>query len=801
MAISKFNLPVYKFGGCKNTELSPMAGQGDTARVLYNWDVLQDASIERRQGIAPEENYVYAKTLSLADLVRAGFTYYVWNSPNNLAKVKFLVVQVNSDLLIFNMGADIISASLITTIDMLPYIRLKAESNAPMDYAAGKGALFIVSKAMDPCYIEYDETTSTFEVTSYKIEIRDFKGLESGYADTYEPPFPPAGGKLNNAHHYNLKNSGWPREFSDLNYGLGGTAVDLVHWAPLAVPLAGATFPSLSEQPYMYILEQANQPQFVGMTFLAGRYQRKGKDSLNIARSPMGNFILDAFVNDRDKAFADAGYPATCPALTGAGQTTAWLNYRGFNTDAEDYNQRYRPTKVMFMAGRVFYTAAPNKQSCGNIYFSRILVKLNEAGQCYQRQNPTAPEINKLSTADGGVVSIPESGSISDFAVVGEGIIVTASNGIWGITGGSDSGFAADKYRVYKIADGEFLSQNGIVKGLTTPLIAGNRGIFAGSEDNISSKTVLANITLSTINADYIAIPADARENIVTCYDWAQDRIFFLYNRLGELYTRDEPLFKITAALVYSIQHKGFYDYYFEEPATNGSFVGGMFNGPDHKELFYTETVTVNGVDVTVGTDPVISNGSVTVPVPSAIRLLLWADRGDGTYSLTIGQFSDRAYRDWYAFAGTNEYYDSKAVTTWDITVGIASTGGPIKMANRRKQSPYVITHMEQTETAFVGDEISGYTFDYPSACSMRFMWGFSDDATSNRWSDYANIYRLRPLYLPSGAGAFTYPYEIITCKSRVRGHGQSLSIEFLANEGNSAHIYGWEVEQSVTEG
>lgn len=131
---------------------------------------------------------------------------FVWRSVGKNGGVTFLVMQVGSELLFYEMTSSVLSTNIQET--RFDLNSLKAPGAGPVDMtpitmAAGAGYLFIVHHNLEPHIIKWNRVTDKLEATSVSISIRDYKGLDDGLAPDEEPL------ALSKEHYYNLRNQGW----------------------------------------------------------------------------------------------------------------------------------------------------------------------------------------------------------------------------------------------------------------------------------------------------------------------------------------------------------------------------------------------------------------------------------------------------------------------------------------------------------------------------------------------------------------------------------------------------------------
>lgn len=107
-------------------------------------------------------------------------------------------------------------------------------------------------------------------------------------------------------------------------------------------------------------------------------------------------------------------------------------------------NKFQNPTSVTAAFGRLFY-AVDNI-----IYFSQILETEEQAGKCYQQNDPTSEEASDLLDSDGGTIELDGAVRIIEIEPFRTGILAFAENGVWYVYGGS-SAFKATDFSVSKI--------------------------------------------------------------------------------------------------------------------------------------------------------------------------------------------------------------------------------------------------------------------------------------------------------------------------------------------------------------
>ena len=164
------------------------------------------------------------------------------------------------------------------------------------------------------------------------------------------------------------------------------------------------------------------------------------------------------------------------------------------NTPKRNYKN---PVACTSAFGRFFYAVD------SIIYYSQVLVSPNDAGRCYQSNDPTSAEIPDLLDTDGGVLELEDTRNIKAMKAYRSGIIVFAGNGIWYISN-PDGGFKATAYNVQKITDRGIESTKSIIEGQNVVYYFSNNGIMMLQANEFNNLQVM-DITEDTIRSHFLA--------------------------------------------------------------------------------------------------------------------------------------------------------------------------------------------------------------------------------------------------------------------------------------------------------
>ena len=146
--------------------------------------------------------------------------------------------------------------------------------------------------------------------------------------------------------------------------------------------------------------------------------------------------------------------------------------------------------------GRFFYAVG------STVYFSQVLQSSNDAGRCYQQNDPTSSEIPDLLDTDGGVIELEDSRRIKAITPFRSGILVFAGNGVWFIFN-PDGGFKATAYNVDKITERGLDSVKSIVTSQTDVYYFSSNGIVRIAISDLNNPTAI-DITENSIRSHFL---------------------------------------------------------------------------------------------------------------------------------------------------------------------------------------------------------------------------------------------------------------------------------------------------------
>jgi hypothetical protein len=746
----------------------------------------------------PNGSYVSGGIAYLNEVEERACRAFRWEGVSGDLTLNFKIVQIGGDLYIYEDTGTVLSTHRKSTaINLLTY-KVPASSDSDVvsnfvDVASGRGDAIVVGKYIQPFYIRYDIDAASFTVTTITLRERDFEGVDDGIDVTVKPL------TLSEVHSYNLQNRGWTPDLIDdffTDKGLYPSKA-MMPWLGLKRTLTSANsydndgvrvfspdklvaelFQNTSAPQGHFIRDPFSPSDVTGGTFgvaaLSWSFSGIGPGLQTVTINtdgPHSLAVLDEFTwpgATGTVTFEDPGYgtseavvsfpgtfvvSATPDADTLQFQYTLGSEYDlaltpitmvtggtivSTSTEVLGENIPYRPTTTAFYAGRVWYAGAPYKRQAGRIYFSQIVENDVQYGSCHQVADPTDERISDIVATDGGVIVIPEVGSVLKLLPYGAFLLVFATNGVWQIGGNSSSGFfSAVSYSIRKITEQGCISGTSVVLGNNIPYYGGFGDIYVITQDPNSGLLVAGNITESTIHTLYASLVA--KGIMQGEYDDVERRVVWLCNSDSET-----PSYAYDQALCFHT-------------------VLGAFTK-------YSFTYNISGY--------VSSVFSMREPtsVDKRLKFVGLTDAG------TVLQISELNSTDFLDFDNDEE------------TAYIISGPETLGDASKFRYAPYVWVFSKKTET--------GYTSTGPSndsSTKLQARWDWADLSVSGKWGTEQEVYRHLRMYTPaSSSDGFDDGVPLVVTRNKVRGRGRALQIKLTAGVGKDSYIAGWHVKTDV---
>lgn len=651
----------------------------------------QDGTVRRRNGIDRENGF---STLS-DSRINLAVSEYVWDSVAGNGNLTFLVQQTGSVLRFFSAGdTEALSAAYVSFLNLSGFATdgVKFEQNI-FQYSAGFGKLIVSNPFGTPVYISFDESSRAFSANPITILTRDFKGVQ---------PHPIGrSSSITESHRYNLLNQGWDsNKIAGMQQRSGLYPSDYDVWWLYKTPDAFGTEVFLTDVAYAAgILNQVDRGN---------------------SPAPKGSYILDEFYQDRSGISGVSGIPVVTSGTP-------------------------RPATNAFHAGRVFFAGVYSEEFNSKVYFSQIIEGPEQFPRCYQQNDPTSQYTPDLLPSDGGVISIPEAGSIYKLWSVDNNLLVFASTGVWQITGSSGIGFSATDYTVKKISSIKSISANSFVSVNGSPLWWGLDAIYAAVTDS-TGQISISPISDERIKTFYADIPEQAKVYAKGAFNSKDKIVQWLYrnqtaNNLSEQYT-------YTRILNLNTVTQAFYPWTL--PTVGGKLKGIVSLQGLGSELIEVSVTNNSLVVVTDNLSQVVSaQDARPAQISSHFKYLVQFDA-----NFTYGGEVEGDCGDWASFfSGTSVIAEATFVTGYKLR------GNGIK----KSQSNYLRIY----------NEGSG-TFIFQS------RWDYANSASSGRWSAWQMVVFGGPVF------------DYLTRRLKIRGHGLAFQYSVQSSGREPFAIIGW---------
>ena len=663
-----------------------------------------DGSVYRRTGLDFEPNF----TTKTIDRSNRAIREYLWQNVSGNGNITVIVLQVGNTLYFYEAdGTGIFSTGAqTTTVTLTPVSGAPIPDAVEAQFTDGNGYLIVTHPYCEPIRIAYDIAAHTATPNTVTLQIRDFEGaVNDPYAVDFRPTSTLAA--LDKYHHYNLLNQGW-------------TDANLTIW-----DTAQTTMPSNSDVMWRFV-DSSNV--FTATTAIINSVVQGNTPA------PNGHYILNLANQDR----------VTASGIAALVNTTT-----GFQ----------RPSVCAFFAGRVFYAGVNFIGFNSNIYFTQIIENTMQYGATYQQNDPTAADLFDILPTDGGVLSIPEAGTIFKMQTVPGGLAIFAANGIWFLTGSTGLGFTAVDYALLKIADIPTISDTSFVNVNGYPAWWNAEGIYMLEGSSAGTLPQVKSLTWDTFKTFYDGIPVTSKRYARGFFDKTDGQIRWLYR--SDSTTDLNGTYEYDRVLNHNLRTQAFYPWTI---SSNGQVkVHGILS---------TELIT-RPVEV----DNVIDNSANNVIDLSGNQVISFTASGNvdqqfdkyvtsypsaGSYKFTFAERTEDTYKDWFKFDSFGVNYVSYLITGFKLRgQGIRKfTNNWIQIFSRL---------LDPVSYKFQG------IWDYATTGSGTGRWSSNQFVTHDDLN-YSNAFR----------------------RLKVRGHGKSLQFRVSSVDNEPFDIIGWSTLQSI---
>lgn len=665
----------------------------------YDCEFDIDGSVYRRTAFDLEDNY----TTKTIDRTASVINTYLWQNVAGNGDVTVAVVQVGNTLHFYETdGTGIFSTGeQSTTVTLTPVSGAPTTNTVEAQFCDGNGYLIVTHPYCNPMRISYDIDAHTATDTDITVQIRDFEGDVSDVLAVDNRPTSTYAG-LDSNHDYNLLNQGW-------------TVASLTAW-----DTAQTTMPSNAD--VMWRFKDATD----NLDFTTASLARITTGN---TPAPKGHFILNLALQDRNAL------------VSGAINTTTSFQ---------------RPSACAFFAGRVFYSGINYVGFNSNIYFTQIIERTTQYGSAYQVNDPTSEELFDLLPSDGGVISIPEAGTIIKMFTVPGGLCVFAANGVWFITGSTGLGFTANDYAVLKIADINTISASSFVNVGGFPSWWNSEGIYImqGGQNLPQVKS----LSYDTIGTFFDEIPVVNKRYARGFFDKTDGHIRWLYK--SEASSVVDSIYEYDRVLNYNIRTNAFYPWTISpsDVKVHSILSSELVTRPIAVDLVSELDLTDLVIDSS-GDQVITFSASGNVDQQFDKYLVSYED--GGSYEFTFANRTNDTYKDWESYDDFGVDYDSYLKTGF-------------------KLSGQALSKFQTNWVQIYSRLLAPVTYNFQG------MWDYSTSGSTGRWSSSQQVNHTDT------------NYSNATRRLKVRGHGKALQFKLSSVGSEPFDVIGWSSLQSI---
>jgi hypothetical protein len=216
MAVQAAIKDSFTFVGGLNTEGGFFVTPENSWKEGVNVTPNVDGSISRRNGVDYESNYsLFSSAITPDQKDLWAFTTGIWTTVAGNGNVDFIVAQTGPTLHFYSGATGNVSGTKKAfTINLDTYKavgNVDVSGTAICSFASTYGKLIVTSKNTDPIVVTYDVATDTITTALINLQVRDFKGKDTGAeisAEYTEAEWIARGQTLADVK-YNLYNQGW----------------------------------------------------------------------------------------------------------------------------------------------------------------------------------------------------------------------------------------------------------------------------------------------------------------------------------------------------------------------------------------------------------------------------------------------------------------------------------------------------------------------------------------------------------------------------------------------------------------
>ena len=722
----------------------PESACTETYDCIFNLN----GSFERRLGLDFEGSYT-TKTINRTDVA---VNTYLWKNVSGDGNTTLFVVQIGGTIYFYKTNQTGVSNGAVSsTLSLSTYLAAGAPSPNTIEcqFTSGSKYMVVTHPYCDPFYVSYNTSTDTATGTVITISIRDFEGLaETGRVDSRPST-------LSTTHQYNLANQGWPPDLTttsatSFTIGTGSKAFTVPASLPFLVgdPVDIYSASGTGNNMQGLITAYSGTTLTVNVTTTAGagtktdwiicRVYAVAADHnttitppgvvgtsvnwLRIWNTNLSNYPSSADVpwlfknsaGDFDTGTLQFRVPGNTPApkghfiLTLSNQDRSSVSgISGISAVTTSY---FRPSTAAFFASRIFYAGINAVGYNSKIYFSQLIINDNQYGLCYQAADPTSEDVHDLLPNDGGVISIPEAGTIIKLVAISGALVVFSNNGTWIITGSTGLGFTATDYSIQKISTINAISASPFVDVSGYPAWWNHEGIYiltpntqALSQPNIQS------LTIKTIKSFYDTIPSASKYTAKGFFHPISGVVQWLYRSTAAATPTDT--YTYDRALNFNINTGAFYPWIIPSSAVTVNGIVVLDGAAGTTTQYDVNDDTANLVIDDTSNQVISFSFSVSAAGAQPVFKYLTSYTSGGSYAVTFSEARNTSYVDWYTYDSAGINYTSYLISGYKLRGQGLTKFQPI----------WIVLYSDLTEA---------------TRYQIQSIWDYANtDTNTNRWS------------------------------------------------------------------
>lgn len=572
-------------------------------------------------------------TITEADLRYGAVSKYKWENPNRVFNCDVVVMQVGSTVYFFKHAENIIE-NLIGSVSLLGYSTNSGYvREVQCGYAVIAGYLVIVNRYMNPIVVSIGSTgtVAVERVLDLKMRVTDrvtsgaLGGLEhGGVEDIITRP-----GILTDAHHFDLRNAGWPATTTCTADEAGNSTVEQ---SPIDFTKDSiGVYPAIADVFLSYKTSSVEAPEALD-TYSPWELK---KSSYSTTVPPRGHYITPVYQFSMLELMMDED-----SALGVSGEV-------GYNGEDIVLTTAVRPYYVGALNGHVIFVT---KDYIGReiIAYSKLVMSPADMEICYQEADPTAEEINDVLPTDGGIIPLNHVPEITHMEEWLGGLLMFTVDGIHMISGNSDEGFNATSQRVMKVSDVACLSGQGVVKLDDRFYFWNQDGLIVLGRDQYGDIKV-QNLTRGLLDLFVKQFSKDNLSNAIGDVDTMQGRVFYTMptSKGGELILNR---YKSNIVLVLDTQLGGFYYHRIAYDSTCPHLLMPLVIGGNASVPYELGVQTTGGEYIATIDGQAVSNDSSIMVSVSNQLLFMCAVSTDTVKGIGAAKFMPGEFYDWTDF-------------------------------------------------------------------------------------------------------------------------------------------------------